>query len=345
MPDPTNPNLYGQPYVRGPLNPNVGSIDTTPLSTGFPGQRSGKALSQDDMINMQNGQLDPNEIRPGKTYLSDVEGDLTGRYDTVIYGANNEDAWGAQQSIISKGVNGILKGTNLAATTIIGGFASMGGAVSSLFTGRLADIWDNPIMQGIDEWNEKVDQEYLPNYYTDQEKNAEWYSRDNWFTANFLFDKVIKNSGFAVGAMISGNMANSALKVAGTAIGEAAAAIDAAQSFKSFSPLLKATSRAFSAGKNKEAAALLEGKITSIADVTDITSKMAQISEQTNQFARINDIGRRVGVAAYSSAGESAFESLQTSNEFRKQLIEQHKLGNFGIEPNQEDLKKIDEQT
>ena len=224
MPDPTNPNLYGQPYVRGPITPNLGSIN--PIRTGFPGLQSGKALTPDDMINLQNRQVDPNEIRPGKTYLSDVAGDLTGRYDTVIYGANNEDAWGAQQSIISKGVNGILTGTNLAATTIIGGFASMGGAVSSLFTGRLADIWDNPIMQGIDEWNEKVDQEYLPNYYTDQEKNAEWYSRDNWFTANFLFDKVIKNSGFAVGAMISGNMANSALKVAGTAIGEAAAAMD-----------------------------------------------------------------------------------------------------------------------
>jgi hypothetical protein len=85
-------NLSGEPYVRGPLNPNVGSIDTTPLRTGFPGQRSGKVLTQDDMINLQNRQIDANEIRPGKTYLPDVEGDLTGEHKTVVYGADNDAA-------------------------------------------------------------------------------------------------------------------------------------------------------------------------------------------------------------------------------------------------------------
>jgi len=234
MPDPKNPNLAGQPYVRGPLNPNVGSIN--PIQTGFPGLRTGRPLSQEDRGRMLISQIDPNAIDPDKTYLSDVAGDLTGRYDRVIYGANNEDAWGAQQSVLSKGVNGILKGTNLAATTIVGGFATLGGAISSMFTGRLADIWDNPVMQGLDEWNEKVDQEYLPNYYTDQETNSEWYSPDNWFTANFLFDKVIKNSGFAVGAVISGNMAGKVLCAAGTAIGTEASALEASQSYKAFSP-------------------------------------------------------------------------------------------------------------
>ena len=102
------PNKAGQPYVRGPITPNVGSIDTTPLTTGFPGLRSGKALSQDDRINIMNGQINPNDVKPGKTYLSDVAGDLTGRYDTVVYGANNENAWGQQQSWLAKGTNGIL---------------------------------------------------------------------------------------------------------------------------------------------------------------------------------------------------------------------------------------------
>ena len=347
MPDPTNPNLYGQPYVKGPDPINIGSIN--PISTGFPGSRSGKALSQDDMINLQNRQINPNEIGANKTYLSDVASDLTGRYDTVIYGANNEDAWGAQQSWLDKGVNGVLKGTNLAATTVVGGFATVGGAISSIFTGRLADIWDNPVMQEIDKWNEKVDQEYLPNYYTDQEKNADWYSPDNWWTANFLFDKVIKNSGFAVGAIISGNIASKALGATATAIGEAAAAraaaLEATQSFKAFTPLLRNTSRAFSAGKNAEAAALLEGEISSIADVTAKTTRMGEIALETNQFAKINDIGRRISISAYSQAGESAFEGLQTSNQFRQQLIDQYKRNNFGVAPSAEELKKIDQQT
>jgi len=349
MPDPTNPNLYGQPYVKGPDPINIGSINSAPLSTGFPGSRSGKALSQDDMINLQNRQVDPNEIKADKTYLSDVASDLTGRYDTVIYGANNEDAWGAQQSWLDKGVNGVLKGTNLAATTVVGGFATVGGAISSIFTGRLADIWDNPVMQEIDKWNEKVDQEYLPNYYTDQEKNAEWYSPDNWWTANFLFDKVIKNSGFAVGAIISGNIASKALSATGTVIGEAAAAraaaLEASQTFKAYAPLMRNTARAFSSGKNAEAAALLEGEISSIADVAAKTSRMGEIALETNQFAKINDVGRRIGIAAYSQAGEAAFEGVQTSNQFRQQLIDQYKMNNFGVAPSAEELKIIDQQT
>ena len=66
---------------------------------------------------------------------------------------------------------------------------------------KLSSIWDNEIMQGLDKWNNKVDQEYLPNYYSEKETNADWYDRDNWMTTNFLFDKVIKNAGFAVGAV------------------------------------------------------------------------------------------------------------------------------------------------
>jgi hypothetical protein len=341
-------NKAGRPYVKGPDPINTGSITTSPITTGFPGLRTGRALTQEERINMYDRQIDPNVIRPGKTRLSDVAGDLTGRYDEVVYGANNEDAWGAQQSVLSKGVNGILKGTNLAATTVVGGFGTLGGAVSAMFTGRLADIWDNPVMQGIDEWNEKVDQEYLPNYYTDTEKNAEWYSPDNWFTANFLFDKVIKNSGFAVGAVISGNIAGKALGMAGTAIGEAAAGraaiMESSQAFKAFAPMMRNTARAFSAGKNAEAAAVLETKISSIADIAERTSKLAKIAKETNQFAKINDIGKRVGIAAYSQGGEAAFEGVQTTNEFRGQLIEKFKRDNFGVEPDQEQLEKINEQ-
>ena len=156
---------------------------------------------------------------------------------------------------------------------------------------------------------------------------------------------MIKNSGFAVGAVASGNLASGALGAAGTAIGESAAALEAAQTFKTFSPLLKSTARAFSAGKNAEAAALLEEGISSIADVAAKTSKMAEIAAQTNKFAAINDVGKRVGIAAYSTAGESAFEGLQTSNEFRNQLIDQYKRGNFGVAPDQKELKRINQQT
>jgi hypothetical protein len=267
------------------------------------------------------------------------------RYD--IYNAsipNMEDAYSYNQGIISKGVNGILKGTNLAGTTIVGGFAALGGAIASPFTGKLSTIWDNPVMNGLDEWNEEVDQVYLPNYYSDKEKNAAWYSPDNWFTANFLFDKLIKNSGYAVGAMLSGNLADLALLRTGAAIGKGASALaataESSQAFKLFTPILRGTSRAFSAGKNIEAAQVLQQEISSIADIASKSSQLSKIAKEASTFAKFNNAARRTAIAAYSSGGEAAFEALQTSKEYRNKLIEEYR-NTFGKDPVGTELENI----
>jgi hypothetical protein len=251
---------------------------------------------------------------------------------------NIEDQKAYAQSNLDKAVNGLLKGVNLAATTVAGSVGMVYGLAKSPFSGRFADIWDNEIMRELDDWNHRVDNEFLPNYYTDVEKNAAWYSTDNWFKTNFLFDKLIKNSGFAVGAMLSGNIANAGLLRAGRALGgllapSAAIAAESAQGFKLFTPLLRNTARVFSNGKNLEAAAILEKEITSIADLTARSSRLAEIAAQTSKFANIGDEGRRLLVAAYSSAAESSFEALQTANEFRNNLIEEYKTVNNGAEP------------
>jgi hypothetical protein len=252
------------------------------------------------------------------------------------------------QSRAMQAVNGTLKGLNLAATTVAGGFGMLYGAVKSPFTGRLADIWDNEVMQGLDKWNNEVDQNYLPNYYTNQEKNAEWYSTDNWMTTNFLFDKLVKNSGFAVGAMVSGNIANGVLGAAGAAAGRGAMALagasETSQAFKLFTPLLRNTARAFSAAKNIEVAGILEKEISTIAELSSSTSKIAEIAKQTTkQFASFNDSARRTAIAAYSSAGEASFEALQTSNEHRNKLIEDYK-STFGTEPEGDALANINKE-
>ena len=256
-----------------------------------------------------------------------------------------EDQNANAQSMFSQAANGILKGTNLAATTIAGSFGMLYGSISAMGTGRMADVWDNPIMQGLDKWNNEVDQNYLPNYYTDKEKNASWYSTDNWLTTNFLFDKLVKNAGFAVGAMLSGNIANGALKGIGAGVGafaaEGALMAESSQAFKLFTPLLRNTARAFSNAKNIEAAAILEKDISSIADLTARESAILNISKTTNAIAGLQDKARRTAIALYSSAGEASFEALQTSNEFRNNLIEQYKETHFGEEPNGADLAQI----
>lgn len=277
-------------------------------------------------------------------------GELYGNRRYATYDANIidiEDQKAYAQSNWDKAANGVLKGLNLAATTVAGGFGMLYGAAKSPFSGRLADIWDNEIMRGLDEYNNEVDQNWLPNYYTNVEKNAKWYSTDNWFKTNFLFDKLIKNSGFAVGAMLSGNIANAALKGTGAFIGglaaEGAMAAEASQAFKLFTPLLRNTARAFSAGKNIEAAAILEKEISSIADVTSKASELAKIAKTTNQFSKFGETARRTAIAAYSSAGEASFEALGTSNAYRNNLIQQWKDSHNGEAPVGEDLNKINE--
>lgn len=287
--------------------------------------------------------------RPKGILVSDATMNQNRRYSHYNPTINNQEDYLAYgQSNLDKAANGLLKGLGLAATTVAGGFATVYGAGKSIFTGRLADIWDNEGMRTLDAINEHVDNELLPNYYTDVEKNAEWYSTDNWFKTNFLFDKLIRNSGFAVGAMVSGNIFNAGLLRAGTAIGKmataGATAAEASQAFKLFTPLLKNTARAFSQGKNIEAAAVLEKGISSIADLTAKSSELAKIATQFNKFANIGEEARRTAIAIYSSAGEAAFEALQTAKEYKNSLIEKYKEEHYGEEPDANTLQQIEAQ-
>jgi len=268
-------------------------------------------------------------------------------YDANIVDIEDQKAYA--QSNWDKAANGVLKGLNLAGTTIAGSFAMLGGIAVAATTGRLADIWDNQATQDLDEWNNKVDNEYLPNYYTNVEKNARWYSTDNWFKTNFLFDKLVKNSGFAVGAMVTGNIANAGLLRAGAAIGEAvmagATAAEASEAFRLFTPLLRNTARAFSAGKNIEVANILETELSSIADVTAKSSKIADLAKSRVGFANFGDEARRTIVATYSSAGEASFEALSTGNEYKSNLIQKWKDSHNGEDPIGKDLDKINRDT
>lgn len=276
------------------------------------------------------------------------------RYKSVFIGSNPEEMHAQQQAWTEKAYNDTLKFGTLVGTTIAGGFGMVVGAGKWLLPGgKFSDIFSNPIMQGLDKINTAVD-EALPNYYTEAEKNAEWFAKDNLFTANFLFDKVIKNSGFAVGAMLSGNIANGLIGGAGRAIGGAAARGvtnlakgttslgETSTAFKLFTPILRNTARAFSAGENVAAGNILRTQATSIADIASQSTKLAEIAKTQAGFAKFNLAARRTAIAAYSSAGESSFEALQTSNTFRDKLLNDYFYEN-GKQAEGDDLEKIDD--
>lgn len=109
-----------------------------------------------------------------------------------------------EQSALTKIANGIAKGTILAGTTLLNGTVGLlAGLGEWAATGKVSKIWDNEISKGLDEF-EKKSEEWLPNYYSEEELNTPWY--ENIFTANFWGDKFLKNLGFTIGAYYSGGL-------------------------------------------------------------------------------------------------------------------------------------------
>jgi hypothetical protein len=323
----------------------VGSATATPDLSETP--------SVFDKLNKYSSQTKTGTVR---SFVTNAELAANKRYPTYNPTLDSQEDFNAYgQSGWEKAINGTLKGTNLAATTVAGGFAALGGLIASPFTGKLSTIWDNPVMQALDKWNEKVDNELLPNYYTDVEKDAAWYSTDNWMTTNFLFDKLIKNAGFAVGAMYGGNIANAGLLRMGAGLGKGlakgAALAEASQAFSKFTPYLRNAARAVSVAENLKAYEVLASKIGNIAELeanaaalgqSAAKSAFGEIATATNKFNAFNDAARRTAIATYSSGGEASFEALQTSKALRENLIQEYKDTHGGLAPEGKDLDIID---
>lgn len=140
--------------------------------------------------------LDKNMVFPGELY-------------------NLEENRAQRQKAISQFANGVFKGVITAGTTFADGVAGTVMGVLNLgydaINGNI-DSWtdagnsfiNNPFsaaMHDVQEWSEKI----APNHYTEYEKNAPWYK--NIFTANFIGDKFLKNTGFMIGAAYSGKLA------------------------------------------------------------------------------------------------------------------------------------------
>jgi predicted nucleic acid-binding Zn-ribbon protein len=334
MPEELKPvNLPGKPRNIVPLD-NTGPAQITGSSA--------YRQSRDTLESLFASVPVDTRAQQSTVFQSEVDDLLTGRYNNVIYGANNEDIHGRNQSFLDRAVNGTLKGASLAATTFVGGLGTLYGIGKSFYTGKLSDIWQNEVSESLDAINKEVDDKYLPNYYTDVEKNAAWYSPDNLLTANFLFDKLIKNTGFAIGAIYSGNLASKGIGVAGKALGGMFNKVGKyTEAWKTFSDINKGTARLFSQGKNIEAAEILRKEIKSIADVEKANAEMLKISNQFLRIEGVQDFTRKSIMSLYSSAGESTFESVGTATAFREKKIQEFR-DQWGFDPGQEEMEKID---
>ncbi|NLR60675.1 hypothetical protein HGH93_21375 [Chitinophaga polysaccharea] len=232
---------------------------------------------------------------------------------------SNEDLYGAYQSWYSKAGNGILKGAGIALTTFLNGTAGLiFGVGNAIADGKMSSFYDNDFTRSLDSINEYMENQ-LPNYYSDRERDADWYSPDNLFTANFLFDKVIKNLGFSVGAIGAGLTYSAALRSLGL-----------------FSKVASAGGLARTAQLTEEMAATVPQIQSGAATSAGIR---AAASEFLTGFNRLN-AAQRIVAAGLSTIGEANFEALLQLNDYRKELIADYVQKN-GVRPTGEDLEEI----
>lgn len=233
----------------------------------------------------------------------------------------NEELYAQGQSWYEKAFNATAKGLGIAGTTLVQGTAGLLlGTTNAIIDGKFSSFYDNDFSRSLDEWNKQMEDQF-PNYYTQAEQNADWYSPTNLLTANFLFDKVIKNLGYAVGAIGAGTANAAALRSLGlfTKIASAGGLAEAASMSEDAIAAVQAGQRA----------GAIEGGMKSLAQ------------KFLSGYNTLNK-AQRIITAGLGTMGEASFEALQSANEFRNKLIQDH-VTRTGAEPDRDTLQSINE--
>ena len=146
------------------------------------------------------------------------EGIITNIDQTTINNLRAE-----KQSAFTQAFNGIMKGVITAGTTFVDGIAGLAYGVGQSFynafnhdkeqswvEGMMEGLWNNPVNKLMNDIQRGSEDAFV-NYKTEEQINSNWYDPSNLFSANFIFDTVVKNLGFTVGALYSGGIYTKAL--------------------------------------------------------------------------------------------------------------------------------------
>lgn len=198
--DPTP--IHASPVVSTPL-PNLDNNTSpiTPQGDPFLNEAIAQSLKKPLPVTVP-GLTTSYNYQDAKPFLSGFgHSGFAGNY-SAEYNAENQ-RWYHQLT------NGVVKGIGLAGGTFIDGTIGLlngvGGIVASALNGKvdLSRMYDNTTTNAVNQFTESMEK-WFPNYYSQKEKDASAFSTDNLLTMNFLADKLIKNAGFAVGAIGSG---------------------------------------------------------------------------------------------------------------------------------------------
>ena len=179
------------------------------------------------------------------------------------------------QPAIIQALNGTAKGTILAGTTAVSGILGIPyGIFSAVNNKDFSKLWDNDITRTAQLIND-ASEEWLPNYYTKDQLESSWYSPTNLFSANFLFDKVIKNIGFTVGAAYSGGIYTKGINAIAKGIGALKAMARTGKTFEEAAKLgaramqMNAKTRFMKSAVGSTFSAVAEGSVEALNNSKD----------------------------------------------------------------------------
>jgi Fe-S cluster biosynthesis and repair protein YggX len=261
---------------------------------------------------------------PFGAYVGGIGGLGNSKFDTEIgiQDLENLDEIRAErQSGLEQLGAGLLKGTGLAATTFATTFTSLPyGILSAIGEGKASNVYDNPISNAFDKFNKSME-EWFPNYYTNEEQNAGAFSPKNWFTMNFLSDKLLKNAGFTVGAIGSGAVVAKGLGALGK--------IAMAGRYE----------------KELEAVTKLAGEFTGqgMAEEAAFTKALAQVGKGI----KFNNGMQQLGGSFIAAGTEASIEALgtkqKTFQDLKLKLDDDYKNGVITSEEYKDKLDKADD--
>jgi hypothetical protein len=245
------------------------------------------------------------------------------RFTETRPGTDYEEMVGQQQSSADKIGNDIVKFAGVAATSFVSGTAGLVYGIGAAWNDqRFSSLFDNDITRGMDSSMKELE-DVAPNYYTNQEKDADWWSSNNLLTANFWGDKVLKNLGYSLGALGGGVAWAKLLKNIGAING-----------------LVKA-------GKGLEAATAVESAMTNVpklqkyAAFDNALNSIAQNYIKTPISSVLKD-SERILTSVMGTFGEAGMEGMQNLNQFRDKAIQEYTDRN-GSAPTGQALKEIND--
>jgi len=320
-----NAPLQNQKYMEeafgGYQQPSRSLMGGMNLSPDFQPMGAPRVAGNLNFENFMQNAATPGDYGAGGRVITENEMDGSGRYDYFMpssIGVNNEEVAAANQGWGEKAVNGLLKGTYLAGSTFLQGTI---GAINGLYqwadTGQFSSFYDNEFNRTLDEGRAYLE-DALPNYYSQAELDANWYSPTYWMTGNFLWDGIVKNLGFAVGAYYTGAAYAGALRG------------------------LSLSARMVATGQPNAAATLAatEKGLSAANRGAGVYGELESLSKNFLSQYNVLSPAQRITVAGLATQGEAGIEALHNSNEFRQTLIDDYKQ-EYGVIPSGQAMEDI----